>query len=98
MSIELPITSCSTSSFNAEALCEKELKMQATVHVDFDEALSAYSAGIMSRSELEKLTGLWFGNVLLELAKRELPLPRYAPSIRYTPEQKQMYEKLFEVT
>ncbi|MHB8914871.1 MAG: hypothetical protein ACYC4K_03550 [Thiobacillus sp.] len=63
--------------------------------VEIGEAHAAYSAGKMSRTELESATGLWFGDVLLELGKRNLPLPRFDPSVQYTPEQKELHEKLF---
>ena len=73
----------------------KGLKMKYSMNIDTKKALTAYSAGKMSRTELEDFTGLWFGDVLLELAKLELPLPRYNSSSRYTPEQKEMYDELF---
>ena len=62
---------------------------------DIDKALAAYSAGEMPRTKLEELTGLWFGDVLLELAKRNLHLPRFSSFHTYTPEQKALYDKIF---
>ncbi|OYY50006.1 MAG: hypothetical protein B7Y48_03985 [Methylophilales bacterium 28-44-11] len=62
---------------------------------DIEKALAAYSAGEMPRTELEELTGLWFGEILFELAKRNLPLPRFSSVHTYTPEQKALYDKLF---
>ena len=58
-------------------------------------ALPAYSSGEISRTELEKTTGLWFGEILLELAKLELPLPRFSAYSRYTPEQKKLHDEFF---
>ncbi len=58
---------------------------------DIEKSLAAYSAGEMPRTELEELTGLWFGEILLELAKRNLPSSVH----NYTPEQKALYDKLF---
>lgn len=59
-----------------------------------DEALTEYSAGKISRHELESRTGLWFGDVLLEMAKRNLQLPRFNPFERYSPQQKAIYAQL----
>ena len=72
--------------------------MKNRLNDDTKKALIAYSSGEISRTELENLTGLWFGDVLLELAKLELPLPRFNSSSRYTPEQKKLHDELFKVT
>jgi hypothetical protein len=40
-----------------------------------DKLLSDYSTGVIGRRELEAVTGLFFGEVLAELAKRNLSLP-----------------------
>ncbi len=62
---------------------------------DIEKAFAAYSTGEMPKTELEKLTGLWFGDILLELGKRNLPLPRFSSFHTYTPEQKALYDKVF---
>ena len=62
---------------------------------DIEKALAVYSAGELPRTELGELTGLWFGEILLELAKRNLPLPRFSSFANYTTEQKALYDKIF---
>ena len=44
-------------------------KTKSTSSVATKKALAPYSSGEISRTELESKTGLWFGEVLLELAK-----------------------------
>ena len=65
---------------------------------DIEKAFAAYSAGQMRRTELEELTGLWFGDILLELAKHNHPLPRFSSFANYTTEQKALYDKIFGIS
>ena len=61
----------------------------------FDQALADYSAGKLSRHELQNQTGLWFGDVLLELAKRGLQLPRFDPAPSCSAGEQAIYNELF---
>lgn len=62
---------------------------------DIEKALAAYSEGEMPRTELEEITDLWFGDILFELAKRNLPLTRFSSFHAYTKKQKELYDKIF---
>jgi hypothetical protein len=56
--------------------------------------LRQYSDGTMSRKELQKATGLWFGDILLGLSELNLPLPRFDSRKILTPEQKELFAQL----
>jgi hypothetical protein len=62
---------------------------------DLDRLLAAYSQGELSRKMLEQATGLWFGEILAELARRGLALPRVDSSVRFNQAQQRLYEQVF---
>ncbi|MTV37940.1 hypothetical protein [Duganella radicis] len=60
-----------------------------------DALLAAYSAGNTSRRELERATGLWFGEILSEMAFRHLPLPRVDTRVHFNEAQRRLFERVF---
>ena len=56
-----------------------------------DQPLALYSEGALSWRELSDSTGLAYGEVLVELGKRKLALPRVSPERR--PEQDALFER-----
>lgn len=60
-----------------------------------DQMLIAYSSGKRSRRELEQATGLWFGDILSELARLGLPLPRVDTRAHFNEAQRQLFTKVF---
>ena len=60
-----------------------------------DALLEEYSAGRLGRCALEEATGLWFGEILAELAQRRLPLPRVDSRIHFNEAQQRLYEHVF---
>jgi hypothetical protein len=62
---------------------------------ELDQLLRAYSEGKTGRRELEHATGLWFGEVLAELARRGLPLPRVDTRVHFNEAQRRLYEQVF---
>lgn len=60
-----------------------------------DQLLAAYSAGRMGRRDLEKATGLWFGDILSELSSRSLPLPRVDTRVHFNEAQQRLFEQVF---
>lgn len=58
--------------------------------------LADFSAGKLSRSELIEATGLSFAEILTELSKAGLPLPKVRTIERATPEQKKRYKELLK--
>jgi hypothetical protein len=60
-----------------------------------DQVLAAYSQGKMSRKELERATGLWFGEILVELARCRLPLPRVDTRVHFNEAQHLLYRRVF---
>lgn len=67
-------------------VCETEL----------DKLLAEYSAGSLTRRELEAATGLWFGEILNELAKRELALPKVDTRPMYNQAQTALFNRIFK--
>jgi hypothetical protein len=63
--------------------------------LDIDQLLAAYSDGRMSRRELEQATGLWFGEILSELARCRLPLPRVDTRVHFNQEQRRLFQQVF---
>lgn len=61
-----------------------------------DTLLAQYSSGAIGRRELERDSGLWFGDILAELAKRGLPLPRVDSTMHFNVAQQALYDKVFE--
>ncbi|OUM00102.1 type II toxin-antitoxin system Phd/YefM family antitoxin [Variovorax sp. JS1663] len=53
--------------------------------------LGLYAKGTVTWAELARSTGLAYGEVLVELGKRGLPLPRVSPKRR--PEQDALFEQ-----
>jgi len=62
---------------------------------DKDDPIVAYAAGAITHFELEDKTGLWFGDVLIELGKRGLQLPRFDTTAHYNEKQKALYNSIF---
>ncbi|MHA4867057.1 hypothetical protein ACXZ1M_05105 [Duganella sp. PWIR1] len=62
---------------------------------ELDAMLTAYSEGRMSRRELEQATGLWFGEILSEMALRSLPLPRVDTRMHFNEAQQRLFEQVF---
>ena len=60
-----------------------------------DSQLEDYSAGRMSRRELERATGLWFGEILAEMAIRHLPLPRVDTRVHFNEAQQRLFKQVF---
>jgi hypothetical protein len=60
-----------------------------------DQMLAEYSSGKLSRRELERATGLWFGEILSELARLSLPLPRVDTRTHFNEAQRQLFTKVF---
>jgi hypothetical protein len=57
--------------------------------------LASYSTGNMTRQTLEEKTGLWFSEVLLELGKHGLPLPRVDSSMHLNRAQLALQHAIF---
>lgn len=60
-----------------------------------DQLLAAYSCGHRSRRELEQATGLCFGEILSELARLGLPLPRVDTRVHFNEAQRQLFGRVF---
>ncbi|MBV6320987.1 hypothetical protein [Duganella violaceipulchra] len=60
-----------------------------------EQLLAAYSEGRISRRELEQSSGLWFGEILNELARRGLPLPRVDSRLHFNEAQRNVFERVF---
>jgi hypothetical protein len=67
----------------------------AVAEATLDQLLAAYSQGRMSRRELERATGLWFGEILAELARYRLPLPRVDTRAHFNEAQHLLYQRVF---
>jgi len=62
-----------------------------------NKVLSEYSNGDVSRRQIEEVTGLWFGEILSEMAKRKLSLPRVNSAIKFNANQSALFERIFPV-
>lgn len=62
---------------------------------ELDPLLAAYSEGRMSRRELERATGLCFGEILSELARCQLRLPRFDSRVHFNEAQRRLFERVF---
>jgi len=62
---------------------------------DIDQLLAAYSEGRMDRRELEQATGLWFGEILSELARCRLALPRVDTRVHFNEAQQGLFQRVF---
>jgi hypothetical protein len=87
-----------------ETLIRKDLSSKMTSASDnrkdmddplIDELMKAYSSGAITHRELEDQTDLWFGDVLGELGKRGLPLPRIDSTVHYNEKQMAVYKSVF---
>jgi hypothetical protein len=87
-----------------ETLIRKDISSKMTSSSDnrkdmddplIDELMKAYSSGAITHRELEAQTGLWFGDVLGELGKRGLPLPRVDSTVHYNEKQMAVYKSVF---
>ena len=67
----------------------------ASATTTLDDLLAAYSTGRLGRRELEQTTGLWFGEILTEMACRHLPLPRVDTSVEFNPAQQRLFNQVF---
>lgn len=67
----------------------------ASAEAKLDQLLAAYSSGRMSRRALEKATGWWFGDILSELTRRGLPLPRVDSRVHFSEAQRRLFERVF---
>ncbi len=56
---------------------------------------SPYSSGVITWGKIREETNASFGDLLLELAKQNLPLPKSSPKNR--PEQVAMFEAAFRI-
>jgi hypothetical protein len=71
------------------------METAVTTTRDLDQLLAAYSEGRTSRRELEQATGLWFGEILSELARCRLPLPRVDTRVHFNEAQHQLFRRVF---
>ena len=71
------------------------METDIAVGQELDQLLRAYSEGKSGRRELERATGLWFGEILAELARRGLPLPRVDTRVHFNEAQRRLYEQVF---
>jgi len=62
---------------------------------ELEPLLVLYSHGALIRCDLERASGLWFGDILAALAQRGLPLPRVDSSVHFNQAQQALYELVF---
>jgi len=60
-----------------------------------DEILSSYASGKISRRNVEEATGLWFTDILAELGRRGLQLPRVDTRVHLNDKQLALYNAIF---
>lgn len=82
------------TSANTDALASP-VPDRARDAVDRDVLLSAYSDGKINRQVVEAATGLWFGEILIELGKRGLPPPRVDSTVHFNARQRELYQRIF---
>ena len=61
----------------------------------FDEMLNAYAAGMITRRNVEEATGLWFSDILAELGRRGLQLPKVDTRMHLNDKQLALYNTIF---
>jgi len=66
-----------------------------TAGPQLEQLLAAYSEGRIGRRELEQSTGLWIGEILHELARLGLPLPRVDTRAHFNAAQRELFERVF---
>ena len=62
---------------------------------NIDQFLAEYSEGRIGRRELEQATGLWFGEILSELARCHLALPRVDTRVHFNDAQRRLFQQVF---
>ena len=62
-----------------------------------DKILAEYSTGVVSRKKLEEATGLWFGEILAEMAKRGLALPKVNTAQKFNEKQAALFNQIFPI-
>lgn len=60
-----------------------------------DDLFEAYSSGRVTRRVIEEETGLWFGEVLEEMGKRGLKLPKVDSTIHLNDKQLALHNAFF---
>jgi prevent-host-death family protein len=60
-----------------------------------DKLLSDYSRGLVARKDVEGMTGLWFGEVVAEMAKRGLSLPIVGSEQKFNASQAALFDRIF---
>nr|WP_315253143.1 hypothetical protein [uncultured Duganella sp.] len=71
------------------------MEILTAAETSLDQLLAAYSAGRISRRELEKATGLWIGDILSEMASLKLPLPRVDTRAHFNQAQQRLFDRVF---
>ncbi|MYM86913.1 hypothetical protein GTP91_06895 [Rugamonas sp. FT82W] len=66
-----------------------------TASAQLEPLLAAYSEGRIGRRELEQSTGLCFGEILSQLARCGLPLPRVDTQAYFNQAQRDLFERVF---
>lgn len=60
-----------------------------------DEIINSYASGKMTRRNVEEATGLWFSDILEELGRRGLQLPKVDTKIHLNDKQLALYSIIF---
>ncbi len=60
-----------------------------------DELLNSYASGNITRRNIEEATGLWFSDILEELGRRGLQLPKVDTRIHYNDKQLMLFNTIF---
>lgn len=57
--------------------------------------MTSYAAGKITRKMVEETTGMWFGDILAELGRRGLSLPRVDTRTHYNAKQAALFKTIF---
>ncbi len=68
---------------------------QTLADQQIDKILSDYSSGNVTHRNIEELTGLWFSDILAELKRRGLALPKVDSKVHYNEKQLSLYNSIF---
>lgn len=60
-----------------------------------DEILNSYTSGKIARRSVEEATGLWFSDILEELGRRSLHLPKVDTRVHLNDKQLALYNTIF---
>ena len=60
-----------------------------------DEILNSYTSGKIARRSVEEATGLWFSDILEELGRRGLHLPKVDTRVHLNDKQLALYNTIF---